>query len=66
MPIHVYRCLNCGIVSDVFLSYDDYMVNLYCECGGELKKQIALPAIHFKGGGFYINDSKPEEKENDV
>lgn len=66
MPIHIYKCLNCGVVFEEIQSYNAMTLTRCKICNGELKKQISLPAVHFKGSGFYINDSKPEEKKSDV
>ena len=33
------------------------------ECGGELRKVFAPPAISFKGSGFYANDRRDKSKK---
>jgi len=63
MPIHIYKCSSCGVILEKLESYRDENLTVCNVCGGELKKQITIPAVHFKGNGFYINDSKPEKKK---
>jgi putative FmdB family regulatory protein len=62
MPIHIYKCFNCGIHFDKLQSYHDEDLKRCRDCGGELKKQISAPAIHFRGSGFYVNDNRSGEK----
>ena len=53
MPLYLYVCQKCGGKMDIRHSVDDDGDKTCPNCGGELKKKISLPAIHFKGDGFY-------------
>ena len=70
MPVYEYQCLdescNCGFSS--LESMDS--PNPPCkQCGGETKKLISAPMVHFKGTGWYQTDfadrkqhTKPSER----
>jgi putative FmdB family regulatory protein len=71
MPTYEYRCRDCGHSFDIVQKMSDDPLTHCPECGGELRKVFAPPAISFKGSGFYATDhgkkSKPSsgEKKND-
>ena len=62
MPTYEYVCRNCGHGFDVVQSMSDESLAICDECGGELRKVFAPPAISFKGSGFYATDHGKEEK----
>jgi putative FmdB family regulatory protein len=66
MPTYEYACRDCGHRFDVWQSMSDDPLTICPECGGELRKVFAPPAITFKGSGFYATDhgkqAKPSEK----
>lgn len=72
MPTYEYACRTCGHRFEVVQSMRDDALTECPECGGELRKVFAPPAIAFKGSGFYATDhakkapssseSKPERK----
>ena len=44
MPIYDYKCVNCGIIKDVFAKMDDH--HLQCEkCGDEWMERL-MPGTH--------------------
>jgi putative FmdB family regulatory protein len=56
MPLYEYRCENCSETLEAIQKFSDAPYTICPHCGGELRKLISSPAIHFKGAGFYIND----------
>ena len=67
MPTYEYACKSCGHTFEVVQSMNDDPLVVCPECGGELRKVFAPPAIAFKGSGFYATDhgkdsKKPSEK----
>ena len=68
MPTYEYRCRDCGHTFDIVQKMSDDPLTHCPECGGELRKVFAPPAISFKGSGFYATDhgkkSKPAGESN--
>ena len=68
MPTYEYLCRTCGHQFEAVQSFSEAPLTICDECGGELRKVFAVPAISFKGSGFYATDhgrkSKPEPKED--
>ena len=56
MPTYEYRCRACGHVFDIVQKMSEDPLTVCPECGGELRKVFAPPAIAFKGSGFYATD----------
>ena len=56
MPTYEYRCRDCGHSFDIVQKMSDDPLTHCPECGGELRKVFAPPAISFKGSGFYATD----------
>ncbi len=56
MPTYEYVCKACGHRFDVWQSMNDDALTICPECGGDLRKVFAPPAITFKGSGFYATD----------
>jgi putative FmdB family regulatory protein len=66
MPTYEYACKACGHRFEVVQSMRDDALTECPECGGELRKIFAPPAIAFKGSGFYATDhgkKPPTSKE---
>ena len=62
MPIYEYECLSCGVTFEKRQSFNDEP-KADCPNGHpETRRLIGKPAIVFKGSGFYINDSKDNNK----
>lgn len=58
MPTYTYECDGCGQVWDVKHGINDEPV-LDCDnCGGDMRRIFAAPALQFKGSGFYTTDKK--------
>ncbi len=58
MPTYEYVCKQCGHLFEIVQSMRDEPLTECPECGGELRKVFAPPAISFKGSGFYATDSR--------
>ena len=62
MPLYDYRCHRCGEVFEVRQKFSDEVLTVHEACGGELERLISLPAIQFKGTGWYVTDYKGNGK----
>ena len=56
MPTYEYVCRSCGHLFEIVQSMRDDTLTECPQCGGELRKVFAPPAISFKGSGFYATD----------
>ena len=56
MPLYEYRCLSCNETFEVRQKFSDEPVAKHADCGGEGKRLLSAPQLHFKGSGFYITD----------
>jgi putative FmdB family regulatory protein len=62
MPTYEYACRACGHTFEIVQSMRDETLTVCPECGGELRKVFAPPAISFKGSGFYATDHGKKAK----
>jgi putative FmdB family regulatory protein len=56
MPLYEYRCLKCEETFEVRQKFSDDPVASHPVCGGEGRRMLSTPQLHFKGSGFYITD----------
>jgi putative FmdB family regulatory protein len=56
MPLYEYQCESCGERFEVMQKFADAPVTLHEKCGGSVRRLLSVPALQFKGSGFYIND----------
>jgi putative FmdB family regulatory protein len=67
MPIYEYSCKKCKARFEIMQKVSDPPKHKCPQCGGSLIKIISVPALQFKGNGFYITDyarkSAPEKGE---
>ena len=56
MPIYDYTCQSCSNRFAVRQGYHDAREAECPQCGGEARQHISMPAVIFKGSGFYVND----------
>jgi len=56
MPLYEYQCDNCGERFEAIQKFADTPLALHEKCGGPARRLLSVPALQFKGSGFYIND----------
>jgi len=56
MPLYDYKCHGCGKIFEVRQKFADETLKVHDECGGELERLISVPALQFKGTGWYVTD----------
>ena len=65
MPIYEFVCQNCGYEFELIRSFSDNSTPICPHCANQqVERQVGRPAIHFKGSGWYINDSKKASKSS--
>lgn len=64
MPIYVYRCQVCGTEFERMQSFSDPTIPPCPEGHQDVVRVLKPPAIHFKGSGWYITDSRKENRRN--
>ncbi|PWT91474.1 MAG: transcriptional regulator, partial [Proteobacteria bacterium] len=55
-PLYDYRCHKCGETFEVKQKFADEPLKTHEGCGGEVERLISVPALQFKGTGWYITD----------
>ena len=59
MPIYEFACQNCGHEFEQILPFSAQGTPSCPVCQStQVVRRMGRPAIHFKGSGWYINDSK--------
>lgn len=59
MPIYEFVCQSCGNEFEKILSFSAQTMPHCPKCNSQqVERQVGRPAIHFKGSGWYITDSK--------
>lgn len=59
MPIYEFACQDCGYEFEKIQSFSDSSTPGCPNCQGRhVQRRMSAPAIHFKGSGWYITDSK--------
>ena len=56
MPLYDYKCHRCGKIFEVRQKFADEPLTVHDECGGELERLLSVPALQFKGSGWYVTD----------
>jgi putative FmdB family regulatory protein len=56
MPIYEYECDLCRQRFERLQRLNDPLLTACPKCGGAVHKQFSVPALQFKGSGFYITD----------
>lgn len=57
MPLYEYQCDNCGERFEAMQKFADAPLTVHEKCGGgPVIRLLSVPALQFKGSGFYIND----------
>lgn len=69
MPLYEYKCAKCGNRFEKIESISAPEKQKCPKCGGRAERQIAAPAIQFKGSGWYVTDyaksSAPKSSDGD-
>jgi putative FmdB family regulatory protein len=65
MPTYEYQCNSCGRRVDVVHSIHATRPTTCEFCGGELRKTMSTPAIHFKGSGWAKKDARDGVPQQD-
>ena len=63
MPIYQYKCPDCKLQFELKQSFKDKPVAMCPACSGAARRIFSPVPILFKGPGFYITDSRAEEKK---
>lgn len=59
MPIYEFACADCGATFEKRVSFSATTTPSCESCHGDnVHRQLSAPAIHFKGSGWYVTDSK--------
>jgi len=59
VPIYEFICQSCGNEFEQIRAFSDSTMPACAKCGSDqVVRRMGRPAIHFKGSGWYINDSK--------
>ncbi|MBK8047843.1 MAG: zinc ribbon domain-containing protein [Anaerolineales bacterium] len=65
MPIYEFACQDCGHEFEQIQSFSDSSTPACPNCQGRhVQRRLSPPAIHFKGSGWYITDSKNAGKSS--
>jgi len=56
MPLYEYECFVCGHGFERIRNVADALSVSCPECGGKVRRLLGVPALQFKGSGWYVND----------
>jgi putative FmdB family regulatory protein len=56
MPLYEYRCRECDHTYERLERMSAPSTGTCPECGGEATRLIGVPALQFKGSGWYVTD----------
>ena len=63
MPIYEFTCLDCDNGFERIQAFSDKSLPVCPHCHSHrVQRRLSSPAIHFKGSGWYITDSKNASK----
>jgi putative FmdB family regulatory protein len=63
LPVYEYRCSG-GHQYDLHEGFDAPTQQKCIECGKTARRQLSLPAVIFKGSGFYSTDNRSGNRRN--
>jgi putative FmdB family regulatory protein len=70
MPLYEYECCKCESRFERIQSFGSEPVKECPSCGGQVRRLLGVPALQFKGTGWYVtdygkgNDGRPEAQKN--
>ncbi len=56
MPLYEYECRECGKHLERIQHASAPPLKTCPLCGGELRRLLGVPALQFKGSGWYVTD----------
>jgi putative FmdB family regulatory protein len=56
MPIYEYQCDACHQQIERLQRLEDPLLTTCPKCGGSVHKRFSVPALQFKGSGWYVTD----------
>lgn len=56
MPLYEYKCVKCGHRFEKIESHTASVTKKCPKCRAKAERQLAAPAIQFKGSGWYVTD----------
>jgi len=56
VPLYEYQCTKCENRFERIQKFSDPLVTECPLCGGKVERTQNIPAIHFKGSGWYVTD----------
>ena len=56
MPLYEYECFLCGERFERIQRVSDDPVSECPSCGGSVRRLLGVPALQFKGSGWYVTD----------
>jgi putative FmdB family regulatory protein len=56
VPLYEYQCTKCNNRFERIQKFSDPLVTDCPLCAGKVERTISVPAIHFKGSGWYVTD----------
>ena len=62
MPLYEYECEVCANRFEQIQKFSDPPVEQCPACGGAVHKLMSMPAIQFKGSGWYVTDYARKEQ----
>lgn len=58
MPLYEYECGKCRCRFEMKQGFDAEPVAICSACGGEARRILQPSSILFRGGGFYVTESR--------
>lgn len=58
MPRYDFKCDSCDKVEERIKSFYDDSSEICKDCNSKMTRQLSMPAIQFKGSGFYSTDNR--------
>ncbi len=65
MPLYEYECAKCGHRFEKIEKVTAPARQKCPKCGGKAARQLAAPAIQFKGSGWYVTDYAGKGKKSE-
>ena len=56
MPLYEYECFLCHQRFERIQKVNDEPIKTCPQCGGSVRRLLGVPALQFKGSGWYVTD----------